>query len=220
MAEEIFEQSRTMGHATDFAPDSPADLGESIRRKVGEPPILEMVPDLLLRLQLRRVRWQPDDVPVAMGSEVATHLPVPVRIPVVPEQDERPAEMSPEMPEELENVRAANVLAGMEGKVQGDAPAARRHDERADRGDLLVRACPHGQRGSAPARRPRAAEQRGHQKPRFVEANQARPESGQFFLARAQSCWTHNRIRWSTRSLAVRWGRCGVNPQARRSRPT
>jgi len=220
VAEKIFEQRGTMSHATEFAPDSPADLRKSIRREVGEPPILEMVPDLLLRLQLRRVRRQPDHMPVAMGREVVTHLPVSVRLPAVPEQHKGPAEMSPEMPEELKDVRAADVLAGMEGQVQGDASAARRHDECADRGDFLVRACPNGQRGSNPAKRPGAAEQRGHQKPRFVQANQARAESGQFFLARAQSCWTHNRTRWSTRSLAVRWGRCGVNPQARRSRPT
>ncbi len=220
MTEETFEQGGTMGHAPGFAPDRPANLGKIVRREVGEPPILEMTPDLLLRLQLRRVRRQPDHVPVAMGREVATYLPVPVRIPAVPQQHERPAEMAPEMPEEFEDVRAADILAGMESQVEGDAPAARRHDECADRRDLLVRAGPdRQQRGLAP-QRPCAAEQRGHQKPRFVQADQARAESGQFFLARAQSCWIHNRTRWSARSLAVRWGRCGVNPQARRSRPT
>ncbi len=216
----MFEQVGTVGHATGFTLDRPANLGKIIRRKVGESTVLEIGPDLLLRLQLRRVRRQPHHVPPGMHREVATHLAVPVRIPAVPQQHERPAMMPSEVPEEVEDVRAADVLAGTEGKIQGDAPAAWRDDERADPRDLLVRACPNRQRRRDPAKRPRTAEQRGHQKPRFVQADQARAESGQFFLARAQSCWIHNRTRWSTRSLAVRWGRCGVNPQVRRSRPT
>ena len=204
MTEEIFEQLRTTSRATDFVPDRATDLGKIVRGKVSEPPILEMVPDLLLRLQLRRIRRQPDHVPVAMRGKVAAHVPMPVRIPIVPEQHERSAEMASEMPEKVEDVWAADVLARIERQVQGDAPAARRYDERAERGDLLMRTGPYRQHGSDSAQRPCAPEERRHQKPRFVQADQARVESGQFFLARAQSCSIHTRTRWSTRSLAVR----------------
>jgi hypothetical protein len=111
------------------------------------------------------------------------HLAMPVRIPAVPEQHEGSAEMASEVPEKFEDVRAADVLAGMERQIEGDAPAARRHDECADRRDLFVGAGPDGQERGLPPERPGAAEQRGHQKPRFVQADQARAESSRFFLS-------------------------------------
>ncbi len=181
MTEETSGQRGTMGHPPGFAPDCPANLGQIVRGEVGEPPVFEIIPDLLLRLQFRRVRRQADHVPVAMGGEVTMHLAMPVRIPAVPEQHEGSAEMASEVPEKFEDVRAADVLAGMERQVEGDAPAARRHDERADRRGLLVGAGPDGQERGLPPERPGAAEQRGHQKPRFVQADQARAESSQFF---------------------------------------
>lgn len=220
MAEEIFKQGGAVCQAKGFAPDGVADLGKVIWCKVGEPSILQIVPHLFLRLQLRRVRWLPHHVPMEMGSKVATNLAVPVGTPAVPKQEERSGEMLPEVPQEFKDMRPTDVLAGMETEVQGDSSSMRRDDQCTDRGGLFVGASADRHQRRVAAERPSAAEQRGHQKTCFVQTNQVPAEPGKFFLARAQSSWIHSRTRWSTRSLARRWGRCGENPQARGSRPT
>ena len=81
----------------------------------------------------------------------------------------------------LHPVIFASTVPGF-GQGQHEVSAARRHDEGADAGDLLVRARGHGQRRRRAAWRPGPAEHRHHQESRFIEADQMGAEVPEFFL--------------------------------------
>ncbi len=130
-----------------------------------------------------------------------------------------PSVVPAELAKEGEDFGAAYVLLGVKGQIKRDATTPRRHDEGADARDLLVGTPAHDKGGGLSTGRPGSSDQRGHHEPRLVEADQACLEAGEFFLARLHSCRTQARMRWSLRSLATVWGRCGVKPQARSNRP-
>jgi len=54
--EEILGQAGTPGDPRGFVVDDSMDVGEIVRREVGEPAVLEIGPDLFLRIQFRRIR--------------------------------------------------------------------------------------------------------------------------------------------------------------------
>src|SRR6266581_8304434 len=168
------------------APSLAADVGlyvvEGVRGEVREAAVLEVAPQQLHGVEVRRVRRKPDDVAARMSDQPVPYERVLVGAPAVPDEDERTAHMAREMAKKAQHLRTANVHPRVQGQREGDLSPTGRHDQGADAGDLLVRARAHGEQGRGAARRPCPAEYRHHQEASFIEADQMRAEAPEFFL--------------------------------------
>jgi len=220
MVEKVFEQLGPAVESTRLAAYLAPNLDEIVRGEVRQPAVLQIRPELFHWIQFRRVRWQPHDGPPADGVHRAPHEARPMGKTAIPEEDRWAAEMPMEMADEPPDVRGPDVLTSIEGQVECDTTTAGRDDQGPDAREFLMPPRSQREERREALWRPGPADERGHEKARFVDTNQARAEVRQFFLLRIHSPWIHARTRSSTRSFAVRCGRCGVNPQVRRSRPT
>src|SRR4030095_8136782 len=126
--------------------DRSLDVLRGVRGEVRQAAVLQVAPKELHGVEVRRVRREPDDVAARMSGEPGPHELVLVRAPTITEQDEWPADLTGEMAKKPPDLGAPNVALRMQGQRQGDLAAPRRHDQRANAGDLLVRARPHGHR--------------------------------------------------------------------------
>jgi hypothetical protein len=182
VTKEASQQFGVPSHAAPLVADRSLDVFRGVGREVRQAAVLQVAPEELHRVEVRRVRREPDDVAARMRGEPGPHELVLVRAPTIPEQEEWPADVTGEMAEKPQDLGAPNVAVRMQGQRQGDLPAPRRHDQRPNAGDLLVRARPHGDRRGRAARRPRPAEDRHHQEAGFIEADEMGAESMEFFL--------------------------------------
>jgi len=178
------QQCRMAGQASALAGHRGLDVCGGVGGEVREATILEVAPEELDRVEVRRIRRKPDEMAAQMRGEPGLHERVAVRAPTIPEQDEGPAHVAGEMAQKPQDFGAPNVAVRMQGQRERDAPAPGRHDQRPNAGDLLVRARPHGHRRGRTAQSPRPAEHRHHQEPRFIEADEMGAEAVEFFLPR------------------------------------
>jgi len=182
VTKEAPQQLGVPSHAATLVADRSLDVVRGVGGEVRQAAVLQVAPKELHGVEVRRVRREPDDVAARMSGEPGPHELVLVRAPTIPEQDEWPADLTGEMAKKPPDLGAPNVALRMQGQRQGDLAAPRRHDQRANAGDLLVRARPHGHRRGRAAPRPRPAEDRHHQEAGFIEADEMSAESLQFFL--------------------------------------
>jgi len=99
----------------------------------------------------------------------------------IPQHARRAPEMPAEMADEPPDVRRPDILARVEHQVERDATALGRYDQGRNTRELFMPASPQAELGRAAALGPRPANQRGHEKPRLVDANQPGSELRQFF---------------------------------------
>jgi hypothetical protein len=164
--------------------DVSADFVNSIRRQVREPAVLEVAPQQLDGVEIGSVGREPDNGPPGVSREPGADAGVLVRVAAIPHEDDGPAHVPSEMAEKPEDLRPADVEPGIQRQGQRDLPPARRDDERANAGDLLVGSRAYGERGGDAARGPRAAKHGHHQETRLIEADQVGALSPEFFLPR------------------------------------
>ena len=136
----------------------------------------------------------------------------------VPHDEDRAAELTLELTQETEQVVGDNVLFGQEAKVKSHLASSGRHGNSCDHRDALTGTCPLIEDGGVPDRRPGATNQRGHQKPALIQEDQSGFQPPGVFFTRGHSVCTQPRITASSRSLARRWGFCGLKPRERRRR--
>jgi hypothetical protein len=176
---------------------------------------LEVIPDALVRVQLRRVAGQllqADALGPAPGQEVLDRLPAMDRR-AVPDHQQLAGDVAEQVPEEADDVRA---LGGPLPDHHQQPPFGR--DAAADR--QVVAAQPQAQDRRLPARGVRADEPRQQ-----VEAGFVYPDDGPAFLvspflSAGQRSACQAAIAASSRWLARRIGFWAVQPAARRSLPT
>lgn len=185
MPEEVFEKLRTVSYPPGVSAHLPTDLVDAIRSKVRQTSELEVVPDLLLRIQIRSVRGQPFDLPVAMAVEIVAHLGVFVGAPSVPQQQQVAPIVSAQVTEKVQHLWPADVLLGVQDQKERDPAPMRRDDQRPDPGNLLVRTLADWQDRRHPTKSPGSPQEWRHQKARLIQANQASLLPGEFFLALA-----------------------------------
>ncbi len=185
MPEEVFEKLRTVRYLPGVSAHLPRDLLDVVRSKVGQTSELEMVPDLLLRIQIRSVRGQPFDLPVAMAFEIVAHLGMFVGVPSVPQQQQGAPIVSAQVTEKVQHLRPADVLLGVQGQKERDATPLGGHGQRPDARDLLVGTLADRQDRRHPTKSPGSPQERRQQKARLIQANQAPLPPGEFFLALA-----------------------------------
>jgi hypothetical protein len=178
------QQLGMASHAATLAADRRLDVLRGVRGEVRQAAVLQVAPEELHRVEVRRVRRKPDDVAARMSGEPGPDELVLVGAPTIPEQGEWPADVTGEMAQKPQDLGTPNVAVRMQRQRQGDPPAPRRHGQRANAGDLLVRARPHGDRRGRAAGRPRPPEDRHHQEAGFIEADEMSAAAVKFFLRR------------------------------------
>ena len=107
-------------------------------------------------------------MPLGMTLEVFPHLFLPVGFTPIPQKQQGTRQVTAQVTEKPQYVGASDVLLGVERQIEVDAAAMRRNDQSADGGDLLMTPLPYGEGGRQAARGPSAAQERRHQKARFV----------------------------------------------------
>lgn len=196
-------------------------LVEVLHAAVGEVDALDVRPEDVDGVEVRRVGWQVDRVePSAVAMEEAPHDAALVGAEVVPdEEDPLGVEVVAEVAKDGKESGSV-VGAGSDLEVEPCPAAVEAVGEEAAAGELLP-AKGLGQDGRLAPRGPGASDGGGFREARFVEKDDPGPKSAGFFFIDGQTSRTQRRIRRSFRSLARRVGRWSDQPRvSRRTRHT
>ncbi len=176
------EQSLGSADALKGSHDVQRERDEPIVIDVGQF-ALGLRPDELIRIELRRVAGKAVHFHAGMSSEKGPHVPTPMNLSTIPQQDEWSPQMAEQLAEERDDLGTGDV-AHVEIEVQPEAVATRGHSERRDDGDLVtpitmpkVRSVPDG--------RPGLAHVGNQEKPAFVEEHEMRAPAHSVFLTGA-----------------------------------
>ena len=137
----------------------------------------------------------------------------------VPDDDEGCCELTIQLGQKRHRARGIDIGIRVQAKVQVYRVPARRHAQRTDDAEFLMRMGPLVQDWRLPTRRPGPAHQRRHQQSRFVDEDQPGLQARGVFFTRGQSVLTQFAIACSSRSTARRIGFCGLHPMACIKRP-
>jgi len=85
---------------------------------------LHVVPDEFIGIEFWSIGWQQMNVQSRVWLEKLGNDLRSVRQSTIPEKNQRSADMTQEMPEELKNLLSADVLIGMKSTIQSEAPAS------------------------------------------------------------------------------------------------
>ena len=206
--------------AASFAANHATDLFNGSRREVGQATELEIAPEVLHGVQLGSIAGQKFDAPSRMVGQELPDLCVFVTLAAIPDEDGGAAHVPSQISKEGEQARPAEVFFGQQRQIPIEpAPFGRNHQSAGSR--YLFKGTPPGaDDGGASPSSPGLPYNRVHQESGLVLEDDARADATGFFLMRGHSSRTQRAISRSSRSLALRWGRCGVKPQRCSRRPT
>lgn len=125
VAKEAPQQLRVSSQASALAGHRGLDVVRGVRSEVRQAAVLEIAPEEFHRVEVWRVRREPDDLAAWMSGEPSAHARVLVGAPAIPEQDEGPTYVTGEMAKKPQHLGSANVALRVQRQRQGDAPAPR-----------------------------------------------------------------------------------------------
>lgn len=172
---------------------------QDVQRERAEPIVIDvgqlalsLRPDELIRIEFRRVARKAVYIHAGMSLEKGPHVPTPMNLPAIPQQDEWSTQMAEQLAEERDDFGTGDV-AHVEIKVQPEAVASRGHGQGRDDRDLLMPiTMPKGR--SVPDGRPGLAHVGNWKKSAFVEEREMRAPARGVFLT------------WAIRSASIgRW---------------
>src|SRR5438477_7112714 len=216
MTEEALQLSRAAAESEKAPPGLLAQVADRLRLGV-QHLLLDDPVAVLLRVQRRRVGWQPVEV---VGGRVSGHEGLhrvrPMRMESVPGDDHRTADLPPEIPQRADDLRAMDrpgEMSGVEARGTGQ-----RRDQGDDTRDLPPLAHPP-QDGRVPPRGPGRADAGPKRVTRLVHEGNGTPCAASPLFRRGQSRWSHASTKASSRSLARGIGRWALHPRARNAGP-
>ena len=106
------------------------------RGAVGQAAIA-LAPDVLSRVEFRGVRREMLRLDSGVLAEELLHGLAPMDRPLVPEQHQRAAKVTQELPEEAADIQPIEAV-GLEADIQRQAAVARRDSQRTDGGDVAL----------------------------------------------------------------------------------
>lgn len=181
--------------------------------EVAQDPILDVVPQLLDRVQFRGIGRQAFEVQArVVGQDLADGIAL-VYGAVVPDGDDRATQVTQEFPEERGGALLVDVAAGMGLEVQAQTAGARRQGQAGDHRHLLVPSALDLQDGGLAARREGAANERIEEYAAFVDQDDVGLAASPFFRMRGQSLAIQRSMRAWSRSRACFSGFWGVMPR-------
>lgn len=187
---------------------------------VGQRVGLEIAPKVLDRIELRGVRRQELGSDIGLRSEERLHDASTVSLQPIPDQDPGRVQLPIELAEKVADGDGIEIGMPVKSEVQLHPIARRRHAQRGNGRDLLVRARTLLEDGCDAARMPGPPHQRRHQQAGLVDEDQPGSQARGVFFTRGQSLLTHCLIAVSSRSTARRVGFWGLHPMPCSSRPT
>lgn len=196
-----------------------SELIDVEERRVGQRVLLEISPNVFDWIELGRIRREVLRSDMGLGTEERLDDAGAVRLEPIPDQDPGRGQLPVELPKEAADTEGIDVGVRMESKVQLHPIARRRHRQRRDGRDLLMRARSLLEHRRDPARMPGAPHQGRHHEARLVDEDQMGSQARGVFFTRGQSVLTHCLIAASSRSIARRVGFCALKPMPRSSRP-
>ncbi len=216
------EGAKERGLVLDGTGGTASPCGESdqvVSRIVGQWIAVEVAPQVLDRVEFRSIGRKVFKMSGVWRDAFIDQRTV-VRLEAIPDEDDRRAQVVLQVFEKIHHALSVGVGIGKQAKVKRHAIACGGDAQGGDCRDLLMTSCALPEYRGVPAQAPRAAHERGHQEPRFVEKDQRGVQAGSVFSTRGQSCSIQARIRASSRSTARRVGFCGEKPRPCRSRLT
>lgn len=152
-------------------------FGETVRQGA-----LEMVPDKFVGVELGGVSRKARGLQPGMAAEKLLDRDPLVRLAAIPEEDHGAPQVSEQVSKELDHLRGADVLVGVEPGIQRDAPPLRRHAEGRDGRDLFPAPGAPQVRGLAPGC-PGPGDVGNQEKAALIEEGQMGPTSFGVFLS-------------------------------------
>lgn len=206
-----------MGFAVQGRVDGVFQLGEVVRTKLDQIVLFRVGPQGFDRVEFRSVSRKVFDVQVGRAGQVLSYERGPVSLQMIPQQNDRPAEMSPQLLQDGDDHRFVDRAVRPQKMVTAQAMPPRRHADHPDGRDLLMMLELMPQDRRAAPRRPGALDGGERQKARFVPENDHGAAVLRFFLMRGQSHAIQCAISAAFRSRARHSGCCGVKPSVLKS---
>ncbi len=221
VAQEVEREITMVSHTSTAATQRGAERGEIRSAEIGKFAALEVAPDGLDRIQVRRIGWQPLDAqPLARTGQIAQHYATLVRRQSIPDEDHwLTAEVTLQLPEKRDE-GAVGVRAGLRVKEEACASAIPPEGQRRRHRQPLPGAADMSQDGRVAPRGPRAADDGLLREPAFVLEDEPRAAPLGVFFSCVQRRVFQRVIAASSRSRARRAGRWSDQPNRRSSRQT
>ena len=192
---------------------------ELIKGFVGHRVGLQIAPDVLRRIQLRRIGRQELRAPGLSLGYIVLDQTGPMGQEPVPYQDHRTLDMSAEMLQESADRVGVDIGLGMKTEEKLDTVAAWRDGQGGDRRNFPIGVGPMPQERRLTPGSPSPPHQGHHQEAALVEKDKSGAYARGVFFTRGQSVLTQDRMASSSRSTARRCGFWGLQPSACRTRP-
>lgn len=165
-----------------------------VRNKVGQLAVFAMVPNLLNRIQFRRISRKPLRLNTMAESALQPANPTAMHHPAVDNQNDARGEMLQQVSDKCLKIIGTNIMA-LNRKIQSQSMTFRRTRKRGD-GRQPIPAIPTAQDRRLSFGGPCAANRWLKHKPAFVQKNDGFTCSASFFFIRGQSVCRH----WATTS--------------------
>lgn len=192
-------------------------LLQIIRREVGQRLLFKPTPKIFHWIKFRSVRWKETDVNTWRLAEKLMNLFSSMRQEAIPDDEGGGFELPIQLAKEVPNMRGIEVTVRKKPEIKPYTFSLRRDTQRRYCRNFLVRASSLKQDRGIPPRRPGFTNDGCHKQTAFVYEDNKGFKPRCFFLMRGHSSFIQRLISFSSRSLATRWGFCGVQPSECRS---
>jgi hypothetical protein len=190
--------------------------GSQVRHRIE----LHVAPDIFHGIEFGGVGWKEKCMELTPILNKHLNLFRPMGQQTIPDHNHWPFHLFQQITQKIHYQHGVDVGICMEAEEQMEPPAVWGHAQGCDHRNLFMGARPLIQHGGMSSRPPRPSHQRGHQHTSFVDEDKKGFQTGGFFLIRGHCCLIHCWICSSSRSMARRWGFCGLQPSIWRKRPT
>ncbi len=188
-----------------------------VRREVGQRLLFKPTPKVFNGIKFRGVRRKEADVNTRCLADKLTNLFSSMRHEAVPDDEGGGFELPVQLAKECPHMSGIEVTVRKESEIKLYMVSSRGDTQRRYCRNFLVRASSLRQERCIPTRRPGSANDGSHKQAAFVYEDNKGFEPRRFFLMRGHSSFIQRLISFSSRSLAIRWGFCGVHPSKCRS---
>ena len=203
-----------VGFAVQRLVDSVLQLGEVVWAKLDQVMLFRVGPQRFDGIELRGVGGKVFDVQVGRASQILSHKRGLVSFQMIPQENDRPAEMTPQLLQHGDDHRLVDHAVRPEKMVATQFMPSRRDADHPDDRNLLMMLELMPQQRRVSSRRPGPLDRGKRQKARFVPENDYCALAMRFFLMRGQSHARQRAISASFRSRARHSGFCGVKSSA------
>lgn len=192
-------------------------LFQVVRGEVGQRFLFKPTPKIFHRIKFRCIRGEETDMNPWRFVDKLSNLFSSMGQESIPDNNGRVFNLLVQLVKESSHIQGIEVAARKQAKVKLYTCSFRRNTQRRYGRNFFVGAGSLRQDRCISTRPPGSANDGGHKQAAFVYEDYKGFQPCRFFLIRGHSSFIQRRISFSLRSLAIRWGFCGVQPSECRS---